>query len=182
MSYTIESYFIVLSFSLQKNDQRWNNFLISRNEYPNFSICIRKWSRFQKGCKWNNFFYFKLKAPQAFRWYIKTETVSEKSNFSWRKEDPRQNNPSLSSDVQRACLPPDFYSYNQIQCWFKLSGRNEQNLNFQTRFSQIGLRLDKKWRGQKLLRISPELIWCHFSPKFSTNILPQKWVILAFFN
>ena len=31
-----------------------------------------------------------------------------------------------------------------LQCRFKLSGQNEQNLNFQTRFSQIGLRLDKK--------------------------------------
>ena len=37
-----------------------------------------------------------------------------------------------------------------LQCWFKLSGQNEQNLNFETRFSQIGLRLDKKWREQKI--------------------------------
>ena len=69
-------------------------------------------------------------------------------------------------------------------CWFKLSGRNEQNLNFQTRFSQIGLRLDKKWRGQKLLRISSELIWCHFfseilntnfGVKFVLRISEKKW-------
>ena len=46
--------------------------------------------------------------------------------------------------------------------WFKLSGQNEQKLNFQTRFSRIGLRLDKKWSEQKLLRISSELIWCNF--------------------
>ena len=39
-----------------------------------------------------------------------------------------------------------FLLYTIVQCWFKLSGQNEQNLNFQTRFSQIGLRLDKKWR------------------------------------
>ena len=50
----------------------------------------------------------------------------------------------------------------KIQCWFKLSGQNEQNLNFQTRFSQIGLKLDKKWRLQKLPKISPELKWCYF--------------------
>ena len=61
-----------------------------------------------------------------------------------------------------------------LQCWFKLSGQNEQNLNFQTRFSQIGLRLDKKWRGQKLLRISPELIWCHFfSEILNKNFTPK---------
>ena len=32
----------------------------------------------------------------------------------------------------------------KIQCWFKVSGQNEQNLHFQTRFYQIGLRLVKK--------------------------------------
>ena len=61
-----------------------------------------------------------------------------------------------------------------VQCWFKLSGQNEQNLNFQTRFSQIGLRLDKKWRGQKFLRISPELIGCHFfSEILNKNFTPK---------
>ena len=61
-----------------------------------------------------------------------------------------------------------------IQCWFKLSGQNEQNLNFQTRFSQIGLRLDKKWRGQKLLRILPKLIWCHFFSKVLNKNFTQS--------
>ena len=65
--------------------------------------------------------------------------------------------------------------FSLIQCWFKLSGQNDQNLNFQTRFSQIGLRLDKKWRVQKLLRISPELIWCHvFSEILNKNFSPKK--------
>ena len=40
----------------------------------------------------------------------------------------------------------------------KLSGQNEQNLNFQTRFSQIGLRLDKNGLEQMLLRILSELL------------------------
>ena len=61
-----------------------------------------------------------------------------------------------------------------IQWWFKLSGQNEQNLNFQTRFSQIGLRLDKKWREQKLIRFSPELIWCYFfSETLNQNFTPK---------
>ena len=58
-------------------------------------------------------------------------------------------------------LELNFYCFGLsivIQCWFKLSGQNEQNLNFQTSFSQIGLKLDQKWREQKLLRISAELI------------------------
>ena len=42
---------------------------------------------------------------------------------------------------------------SQVQFWFKLSGQNEQNLIFQTRFSQIGLRLHKKWTEQKMLKI-----------------------------
>ena len=60
-----------------------------------------------------------------------------------------------------------------VQCWFELSGQNE-NLNFKTRFSQIGLRLDKKWRKQKLLRISSELIWCiFFSATLNQNFTPK---------
>ena len=51
---------------------------------------------------------------------------------------------------------------SDVQCWFKLSGQIEQNLNFQTRFSPIGLRSDKNWGEQKLLRVSPELIWFSF--------------------
>ena len=57
-----------------------------------------------------------------------------------------------------------------------------KTLNFQPRFSQIGLGLDKKGREQKVLRVPSELIWCNFSPKFSTKVLPQKRVILAFFQ
>ena len=57
-----------------------------------------------------------------------------------------------------------------ILCWFKLSGQNELNFNFQTRFAPIGLRIDKKRREQKLLRILLELLWCFF---FS-EILNQK--------
>ena len=41
--------------------------------------------------------------------------------------------------------------------------------------SQIGLRLDKKWREQKLHRISSELIWCNF---FS-EILNQKFPVMT---
>ena len=66
-----------------------------------------------------------------------------------------------------------FVSINQELRWFKLSGKNEQNLNFHTRFSQIRLRLDKKWWWQMLLKISPELIWCHFfSEIFDKNFTP----------
>ena len=74
------------------------------------------------------------------------------------------------------CILSEIFTLCQVwvQCWFKLSGQNEQNLNFQTRFSQIGLRLDKKGRGQKLLRISPELIWCHFfSEILNINFNPK---------
>ena len=69
-----------------------------------------------------------------------------------------------------------------IQCWFKLYGRNEQNLNFQTRFSQIGLRLDKKWTEQKLLRISPELIWCHFFAEILNKNFTPKMGHFGFFK
>ena len=64
--------------------------------------------------------------------------------------------------------------FRTIQCCFKLSGQNEQNLNFQTPFSQIGLRLDKKGRKQKLLRISPESIWCHFFSEVLNKIFTPK--------
>ena len=67
-------------------------------------------------------------------------------------------------------------------CCFKLSGQNEQSLNFQTRFSQIGLRLNKKWTEQKLLRISSELIWCNFFSEILNQNFTPKWVILAFSN
>ena len=53
-----------------------------------------------------------------------------------------------------------------MQCWFKLFG---QNLKLQTRFSQFELRLDKKWREQKVLKISPELVR-NFQPKFYPKI------------
>ena len=69
-----------------------------------------------------------------------------------------------------------------LQCWFKLSGQNEQNLNFQTRFSQIALRLDKKWGGQKLLRILPELIWCHFFSKILNKNFTPKLGHFGFFQ
>ena len=69
-----------------------------------------------------------------------------------------------------------------LQCWFKLSGQIEQNLNFQTRFSQIGLRLDKKWREQKLLRISPELICCHFFSEILNKIFAPKVGHFGFFQ
>ena len=38
-----------------------------------------------------------------------------------------------------------------LQCRFKLSGQNEQNLNFQTRFSQLGLRLEKSEEDKSCL-------------------------------
>ena len=69
-----------------------------------------------------------------------------------------------------------------VQCWFKLSGRNEQNLNFQTRFSQIGLRLEKTWRWQKLLKISPELIWCHFFSEILNKKFTPKMGHFGFFQ
>ena len=75
-----------------------------------------------------------------------------------------------------------FFIDLNIQCWFKLSGRNQQNLNFQTRFSQIGLRLDKMWRGQKLLRISPELIWCHFFTEILNKNFTPKMGHFGFFQ
>ena len=70
----------------------------------------------------------------------------------------------------------------KLQCWFKLSGQNEQNLNFQTRFSQIWLRLDKKEREQKLLRISPELIWCHFFSEILNKNFTPKMGQFGFFQ
>ena len=69
-----------------------------------------------------------------------------------------------------------------IQCWFKLSGQNEQNLNFQTRFSQIGLKLDKKWREQKLLRILSKLIWCYFFSEILNQNFTPKMGHFGFFQ
>ena len=70
----------------------------------------------------------------------------------------------------------------EVQCWFKLSGQNEQILNFQTRFSQIGLRLDKKWREQKVLRISSKLIWCHFFSEILNENFTPKMGHFGFFQ
>ena len=62
---------------------------------------------------------------------------------------------------------------DMLQCWFKLSGQNEEKFSFQTRFSQFGLRLDKKRREQKLPRISSELKWCNFFSKvLNQNFTP----------
>ena len=50
---------------------------------------------------------------------------------------------------------------------------NEQNLNFQTRFSQIGLRLDTKRREQELLRVSSELTSNFFSEILNQTFTPK---------
>ena len=70
----------------------------------------------------------------------------------------------------------------KVQCWFKLSGQNEQNLNFQTRFSQIGLKLDKKRTEIKLLRISSELIWCNFFSEVLNQHFTPRMGHLDFFQ
>ena len=69
-----------------------------------------------------------------------------------------------------------------LQCWFKLSGQNKQNLDFQTRFSRIGLRLDKKWSEQKLLRILSKLIWCNFFSKILNQNFTPKMGHFGFFQ
>ena len=74
-----------------------------------------------------------------------------------------------------------FLVFFSLQCWFKLSGQIEQNLNFQTRFSQIGLRLDKNWTEKKLLRISPELLWCHFFSEILNKNFTPKMGYFGFF-
>ena len=61
-----------------------------------------------------------------------------------------------------------------VQCWFKLSGQNEQIKKVQTSFSQIGLRLDKKWREQNMLRTSLELLCCKLSANYRPKIFPKK--------
>ena len=55
----------------------------------------------------------------------------------------------------------------EIQCRFKLSGQNEQNLNFQTSFfpNWVKIRQEKN-------RNSSELIWCYF---FFSEILNQNF-------
>ena len=65
---------------------------------------------------------------------------------------------------------------------FSLAGHNEQNVEFHTRLlqtikQQIGLRLNKKRRDQKLLRISPEIIWCKLSVR---KFITHKRITLVF--
>ena len=89
------------------------------------------------------------------------------------------SNLQFLAEINQGFLGPDI---SVIQCWFKLTGQNEQILKIQTRFSQIVLRLDKKWREQKLLKNSPELYGAIFSPEFSTKISPKKWEFFVFFQ
>ena len=68
------------------------------------------------------------------------------------------------------------WNNSAIQCWFKWSGQT-----FLTRFSQTGLKFDKTWREQKLLRISSELITIFFSENINQNVT-QKMGHFDFFN
>ena len=103
--------------------------------------------------------------------------------FSWRdivKKKHRQNAVGSVSweskqykGLKTIFISSIFYYWHffDIQCWFKLTG---QNLTFQTRFSQIGLKLDKNWTEQKLITISPALIWCNFfSEMLNQNSIPK---------
>ena len=58
-----------------------------------------------------------------------------------------------------------------IQCRFKITGQDKQNLNFQTQFSQTGLRLETKKREPELVRFLPEIILQHSQPKFCSKNL-----------
>ena len=66
-------------------------------------------------------------------------------------------------------------TFSAVQCWFKLTGQNELNFKFETRFSQIGLSLGENLWRQKFLKILAGLIWCNlFYEIRAQNSTPKR--------
>ena len=68
------------------------------------------------------------------------------------------------------------------QGWFKIFGQNEKTWIFESVFLNLGLKLDKKWREQKLLRILPEIKCCNFFYETLNQKFIPKMGPFGFFN
>ena len=77
------------------------------------------------------------------------------------------------------CIESSFFLYSAD---LNYPDKTNKTWTFQTRFSQIGVKFDKMWRQQKLLKISPETIWCHFFCKILYKNCTPKMSHFGFFQ